>query len=148
MENTNYTIRAYAIVQSTENDILLMDETYRGITFTKFPGGGLEWGEGLAECLTRELAEELGLMHVAFTHFYTTDFFEQSYFDSNTQVLCVYYKLNQKIEKKSIVVNTADKNLMGAKWVPLASLKQADVSFAIDKKVVELLTETRLSLVV
>ena len=29
-----------------------------GIEFTKFPGGGLEFGEGLRECLVREFLEE------------------------------------------------------------------------------------------
>ena len=58
----------------------------------KFPGGGLEWGEGTAACLRREALEELGqpihvraLVHVSQqTHI--------SSFDDNHQVLAVHYE--------------------------------------------------------
>jgi len=144
MENGNhdYTIRVYAIILNEENEVLLMDESYRGIYFTKFPGGGLEWGEGLRDCIVRELDEELGLKNVSLEQFYTTDFFVESYFDTTTQVISVYYKTSIPVSKRSIKLADHDTRLIGSKWVPLGKLSAADVTFPIDKKVVRMLVES------
>lgn len=139
MNNHNYTIRVYAIILNEADEVLLMDESYRGIYFTKFPGGGLEWGEGLRDCINRELEEELGLTKLDLQQFYTTDFFVESYFDTTTQVISVYYKTATPVKKNSIKLMDHDTRLIGSKWVPLAKLSQADVTFPIDKKVVGML---------
>ena len=139
MNDHNYTIRVYAIILNEADEVLLMDESYRGIYFTKFPGGGLEWGEGLRDCINRELEEELGLTKLDLQQFYTTDFFVESYFDTTTQVISVYYKNATPVKKNSIKLMDHDTRLIGSKWVPLAKLSQADVTFPIDKKVVGML---------
>lgn len=134
-----FTIRVYALLVNKEHEILLMNESYRGIEFTKFPGGGLEWGEGLRDCVSRELHEELGLSNIDLQHYYTTDFFIESYFDTTTQVISVYYKTKQPIDKQSITLTKTDTRLLGFKWQALKNLSTRDVSFPIDKKVVEML---------
>jgi ADP-ribose pyrophosphatase YjhB (NUDIX family) len=139
-DNLSYTIRVYAILVNEHNEVLLMDESYRGIEFTKFPGGGLEWGEGILACAERELREELSLENITLEQFYTTDFFVESYFDTTTQVISVYYKCPQPIQKDAVEMTKHDTRLLGMKWVPLAKLTPDDVTFPIDKKVVGMVT--------
>ena len=139
-DNLSYTIRVYAILINEYNEVLLMDESYRGIDFTKFPGGGLEWGEGILDCAKRELSEELSLENIPLAHFYTTDFFVESYFDTTTQVISIYYRSIQPIQKDAVEMTRHDTRLLGMKWVPLAKLTPDDVTFTIDKKVVSMVT--------
>ena len=54
-----FNIRVYGIVVNDRNELLVSDELVKGMQFTKFPGGGLEWGEGTQDCLVREFREEL-----------------------------------------------------------------------------------------
>ena len=57
----NFNIRVYGILINDKKQILVADEYIRGGLYTKFPGGGLEFGEGTRDCLKRELKEELGI---------------------------------------------------------------------------------------
>jgi ADP-ribose pyrophosphatase YjhB (NUDIX family) len=139
---SQFTIRAYALVLNTNNEILLMDESYRGLSFTKFPGGGLEWGEGLLDCVKRELREELGLENINLEQFYFTDFFVESIFDTTTQVISVYFKTTTPIKREDVLLETDDNRITGVKWVPLKELTENDVTFRIDKKVVGMLVNS------
>ena len=49
------------ILINDENQVLVSDEYIRGNYYTKFPGGGLEFGEGTRDCLAREFMEEMNL---------------------------------------------------------------------------------------
>ena len=138
-DRSQYTIRVYAILHNEEDEVLLMQESYRGITFTKFPGGGLEWGEGTKDCIKRELKEELGLKKIKLEQFYTTDFFVNSYFDTNVQVISIYYKAVEPISKSAVKLETKDSRLLGMKWIAASDLKKQHVTFPIDKKVVGML---------
>ncbi len=88
-----FTIRVYGILQNEEGHYLVMDELIKGAHVTKFPGGGLEFGEGTRQCLVRECMEEMQLKVDVKEHFYTTDFFQQSAFDAGKQVISIYYRL-------------------------------------------------------
>jgi 8-oxo-dGTP diphosphatase len=72
------------------------DEIIKGKFYTKFPGGGLEFGEGTRECLQREFKEETGLDVSIGDHLYTTDFFQPSAFHTNHQIISIYYWVNCK----------------------------------------------------
>lgn len=84
-----FNIRVYGI-WIHDNKILVNEELIRGRHIIKFPGGGLEWGEGLTDCLAREWKEELGIDITIKAHFYTTDFFQPSAYD-DSQVISIYY---------------------------------------------------------
>lgn len=87
-------IRVYGLLINEQRQVLVSDEYIRGHYYTKFPGGGLEFGEGLREGLIREFQEELQLNVEVTDHIYTTDFFQRSAFNPNHQILSVYYHVN------------------------------------------------------
>jgi 8-oxo-dGTP pyrophosphatase MutT (NUDIX family) len=87
-----FNIRVYGILE-TEGRVLLLRESYRNKQFIKFPGGGLEFGEGPVDCLCREFKEELDLDLMSWEHFYTTEHYQQSAFRASDQILSIYYKV-------------------------------------------------------
>ena len=87
-----FNVRTYGIWLNESNEVLVSDEKVRGQQVIKFPGGGLEWGEGLIDGLKREWLEELSIDIDISAHFYTTDFFQPSAWD-DSQVISIYYKV-------------------------------------------------------
>ncbi|MEI7471832.1 MAG: NUDIX domain-containing protein [Chitinophagaceae bacterium] len=85
------TVRVYGILLNEKKEVLVSDEYIRGYYFTKFPGGGLELGEGTRDCLQREFMEEMQLSVSVGEHIYTTDFYQQSAFNQAQQILSIYY---------------------------------------------------------
>src|ERR1700712_647975 len=86
-----FTIRVYGILINEKKQLLVSDEFIRGSYYTKFPGGGLEIGEGTRDCLKREFMEEMNLEVAVGDHIYTTDFFQRSAFNHAHQILSIYY---------------------------------------------------------
>ena len=84
-------VRVYGILINSQRQVLVSDEYIRGSYYTKFPGGGLEVGEGTRDCLAREFMEEMGLKVVVGEHIYTTDFYQPSAFNNAHQILSIYY---------------------------------------------------------
>ncbi len=84
-------VRVYGILLNEKKQVLVSDEFIRGAYYTKFPGGGLEIGEGTRDCLKREFKEEMNLEVEIGDHIYTTDFFQQSAFNTAHQILSIYY---------------------------------------------------------
>ena len=125
--------------------MLLCDEVIRGTRVTKFPGGGLEQGEGTRDCLVREFAEETGLQVTSVTHFYTTDFFVASAFDSS-QIISIYYRVdvNGDLDTSTAFAPTEDPALHHIErfwWKPIEGLTTDTVQLPIDRHVVKLLSE-------
>ena len=88
-----FNIRVYGILINEKKQVLVADEYIRGGLYTKFPGGGLEFGEGTRDCLKRELREELGIESEIGNHIYTTDFFQMSAFRPEDQIISIYYRV-------------------------------------------------------
>ena len=86
-----FNIRVYGILINEQKQVLVSDEFIRGNYYTKFPGGGLEFGEGTRECLAREFQEEMNLAVEVGEHIYTTDYFQLSAFIPNHQIISIYY---------------------------------------------------------
>lgn len=86
-----FNIRVYGVLMDENNRILVSDEYIRGNYYTKFPGGGLEFGEGTRDCLKREFREEMDLEVEIGDHLYTTDYFQMSAFNPEHQIISIYY---------------------------------------------------------
>jgi 8-oxo-dGTP diphosphatase len=86
-----FSIRVYGILINEARQVLVSDEYIRGNYFTKFPGGGLEIGEGTRDCLEREFFEEMNLKVKVGSHIYTTDIYQQSAFNPAHQIISIYY---------------------------------------------------------
>jgi 8-oxo-dGTP diphosphatase len=136
-----FNIRIYGIV--IENERVLVTDEYRlGIFMTKFPGGGLKFGEGTLGCLHREFLEELNSEIDIVSHYYTTDFFQATNLLPFTfQLINVYYLV--KVKRPFSFTTTELKNdfkevVDGAqnfRWVPLKDLSEDEFTFPVDRKV-------------
>ena len=141
-----FNVRVYGLLINDEHEVLISDEKEYGTLFSKFPGGGLEYGEGLIDGLKREFMEECN-MEIAITkHFYTTDFFVKALFVEG-QLISVYYivknvhPIELNIKRKPFDFDGVVEPLQAFRWVKLNELKPDDVTFPIDKHVVELLNK-------
>ena len=97
----SFNIRVYGILVNNNKQVLVSDEYIRGNYYTKFPGGGLEFGEGPRDCLKREFKEEMGLDVEIIEHLYTTDFFQMSAFNPEHQIISIYYLVKALEEIKA-----------------------------------------------
>ena len=88
-----FNIRVYGILINDQKQVLVSDEFIRGQYYTKFPGGGLESGEGTRDCLAREFMEEMNLKVSVEEHLYTTDFYQRSAFNPAHQIISIYYRV-------------------------------------------------------
>jgi 8-oxo-dGTP diphosphatase len=143
-----FNVRVYGILVHN-NCILASDEFIKGNTITKFPGGGLEFGEGTRACLQREFLEELNLTIQVAEHFYTTDFYVASSFDTSSQVISIYYFVNAQ-SPLNFKISTSAHNYIkkeGAqsfRWIPLNTISEMDFTLIIDKRVAELLSQKKI----
>lgn len=133
---TRFNIRVYGICINERNEVLVSDESHQNLNFTKFPGGGLEFGEGMIDCLKREFQEELKLEIEVGELFYLTDFFQLSAFSENEQVISVYYLIKADLNSlDQLAKNQVSKEKLH--WVNLSELKEEFLTFPIDKIVVQ-----------
>jgi len=139
-----FNVRVYGLLINSDHQILVSDEEEHGFRFSKFPGGGLEFGEGLIDGLKREFMEECNAEIDVISHFYTTDFFEKSSFN-DSQVISVYYLVKEKAElklqfkTKIYDFDTTGEVLQAFRWVALKDLNINDITFKTDKTVAKLL---------
>lgn len=134
-----FNIRVYGICINENKEILLSDESFKGHEFTKFPGGGLEWGEGTRECLIREFQEEFQLEIEVGELFYLTDFFQASAFSEVDQVISVYYHI--KLPKNTHMLNQTGDKGEHLHWVQLSGFHEDLLTFPIDRHVAKLIRE-------
>lgn len=139
----SFNIRVYGILINSSDEVLLSDERYLGQEFTKFPGGGLQIGEGLKDCLIREFKEELGIQITVGELIYLTDFYQPSALNKKEQIISVYYKVftpNPERIKTSATRYDFPKDVDKTeswRWKNRAELAVEDVTFPIDRVVVQ-----------
>jgi 8-oxo-dGTP diphosphatase len=138
-----FNVRAYFILfDESWTNVLLSDEYIQGKNYTKFPGGGVELGEGITDALHREAMEELGQDIELTGHFYTTEYFVASLFRSEDQMISVYYTAQLKgpqaftAQRMRFQFENSEKSDQAFRWFPLKELTEDEMSFPIDKTVV------------
>ncbi len=141
----HFNVRVYGLIINDKNELLVSDEYCQNQYMTKFPGGGLEYGEGLIEGLKREFIEECEQEVEVLEHFYTTDFYIKSMFRGGGQLLSVYYlcRFREDIKFKCIS-NRYDgippiNDSIAFRWIPIDTLNVDDLSWPVDKHVVALI---------
>ena len=139
-----FNVRVYGILINSLEQVLLSDEEEFGFQFSKFPGGGLEFGEGLIDALKREFVEECNVEVRVIEHFYTTDFFIKSVFNES-QVISIYYlvepvtELELNFKQKSFDFDSEGEIKQAFRWKSISELAISDLTFPTDQRVVELL---------
>lgn len=151
-----FNIRVYGILLNEKQELLVSDEFIRGAYITKFPGGGLEFGEGTRDCLAREFMEEMGLRVEIGEHLYTTDFFQMSAFNPEHQIISIYYKatalepITAPIRTKPFDFDEAQMAMYAQtgetetfRFIPLSELHPDHLTLPIDKVVAEMVRGER-----
>ncbi len=142
MNINKFNIRVYGFLID-DGKVLVTDEFRLGIYMTKFPGGGLHFGEGTIECLKREFLEELGIEIEVLSHYYTTDFFQPTtLLPSEMQLFNIYYLVDAKrpfIFKTTTVRNDipAMEGAQCFRWIKISDLTEEEFTFPIDRFIVE-----------
>ncbi len=141
-----FNIRVYGILINAQQQVLVTDELIRGKEYTKFPGGGMEYGEGTRDCLKREFLEEMNLQVEVGEHLYTTDYFQQSAFHPDHQIVSIYYLVHALEEITTRISTTAfdfdEQQLLlyqqqneteSFRFINLADFSENNVTLPIDK---------------
>lgn len=147
-----FNIRVYGILIGENKQVLVSDELIRGDYITKFPGGGLEFGEGTRDCLKREFMEEMNLEIRVGDHIYTTDYFQMSAFNPAHQIISIYYyahplepikaPLRQKpfdFDEQQLAVYKEKGETETFRFVDWNDFSAASVTLPIDKIVADML---------
>jgi ADP-ribose pyrophosphatase YjhB (NUDIX family) len=136
----NFVIRVYGIIVNENREVLLSDEFQLGMKMIKFPGGGLEFGEGTIDGLKREFKEECNGQEIKkITHFYTTDFFQKALFYENKQLISIYYMaelanpIKFRISNKPFDFQENKNGNQSFRWIKINNLNEAEITFPIDK---------------
>lgn len=130
-----FNVRVYGLMEN-DGKLLIIKEPFAGNIIYKFPGGGLEYGEGLKECLIREFNEELNLEIEVLDHIYTQDYFLASQFDSSEQIIIIYYRV-KALNLSEIKV--LDQDIQDLIWKDLTELSPKDLTLETDQLVVSML---------
>jgi 8-oxo-dGTP diphosphatase len=146
-----FNIRVYGVLMDEHRRILISDEYIRGGFFTKFPGGGLEFGEGTRDCLKREFKEETDLDVEVGDHIYTTDFYQVSAFNNNDQIISIYYwvhgdasQLETKTDRFDFIphqISDPEGEAEVFRWISLDKLDESMMDLPIDKLVVKMIKD-------
>jgi mutator protein MutT len=141
----HFNIRVYGIIINLNNQVLLSDEYFHDTYITKFPGGGLQFGEGPEDCIKREALEEFGQEVKIISHFYTTGFYQKALFYKDHQLISIYYKIRFieeprfRISEKAFDFERINNGSQSFRWISIEQLNEEHLTFPVDRFVVKLL---------
>jgi 8-oxo-dGTP diphosphatase len=151
-----FNLRVYGVLINEKKQVLVSDELIRGAYITKFPGGGLEFGEGTRDCLKREFIEEMNLEVEVGEHIYTTDYFQISAFNPAHQIISIYYlahplgditvPLRSKpfdFDEEQMKVYEATKETETFRFIDWSDFSSEALTLPIDKIVAEIIRASR-----
>ena len=131
----HFNIRVYGIVINENDEVLITDEYLLDQKMTKFPGGGMKFGEGPSDCMKREAVEEFGQKIEIVEHFYTTEFYQKSFFHKDHQLISIYYVIKFK-DNIRLKISTAPFDFPELKngnrsfrWIKIKDLSDEVLSF-------------------
>ncbi len=142
IQQEKFIIRVYGIAIHN-GCILVCDEIWHDTYMTKFPGGGLEFGEGTIDCLKRECMEEFGQNVEVLSHIYTTDFFQPTLFLKDKQLISIYYTMALPSPELIVTLDTRtqfsqkENGSMAFRWMALDSMNPDDLTLPVDRIVAE-----------
>ena len=142
-----FTIRVYGLIINDQNEVLITDEFQLNMKMTKFPGGGLDFGEGTIDCLKREMKEECNQEIEVIRHFYTTDFYQKALFWDDHQLMSIYYlarligPIQFKVSAVSFDFPEMNNGNQSFRWLPADKINPDEFTFPIDKHVALLLKQ-------
>lgn len=148
------TVRVYGVLINDQKQVLVSDEYIRGGLYTKFPGGGLDLGEGTRDCLIREFMEEMNLRVEIGDHIYTTDYYQPSAFLEGQQILSIYYyatalesitvPLRNKpfdFDEEQLKIYEEKKEIETFRFIDWENFNEDTVTLPIDKIVARIIKE-------
>jgi ADP-ribose pyrophosphatase YjhB (NUDIX family) len=139
-----FNIRVYALVVKN-NRLLISEEQHGGFFLRKFPGGGLQFGEGVLQALHRELKEELDADVESASLLCVTEDFVVSFLNDKQQVIGVHYLVDLKQDYSDEFLNNNHLELENGhiqfKWVLIDSLTAEDFTSSVDKSAFEKLKQ-------
>lgn len=151
-----FNVRVYGILINEQQQVLVSDEWIRGEYYTKFPGGGLEFGEGTRDCLKREIKEEMNLEAEIGDHIYTTDYFQLSAFNPGHQIISIYYYVlpNEPItcalrdkpfdfDEGQLIIYQQKNEIETFRFIDWEKFSEEAVTLPIDKIVAKMVKEKR-----
>ena len=130
-----FNIRVYGVAVHQGN-VLVCREPFQGYLVTKFPGGGLEFGEGPEQTLIREMMEETGQSIELLSHLYTTGFFVASLRDPREQLISIYYRMTLPLPEK-LQAMSQDGQPVLFEWLDLNAIAAHDFDLPADRFVAE-----------
>ena len=119
---------AYAIVINEKNQLLVARSGFDGRFL--FPGGGIELGESISDCITRECREETGYHIVAdqSPKYFRETLFHNKLNDYYYHVVGLFF-FGQVVEA-SVVGQIEDvTEIASVEWLDLAGVKEEDWSY-------------------
>jgi 8-oxo-dGTP pyrophosphatase MutT (NUDIX family) len=131
-----FNLRVYGLAVNERSEILLVEEAIRsrgGQRVVKFPGGGVELGEGIREALQREWREETGRELQRAEPLYYNDEFVASFFHAGHQIVCFYYRVWFDWSLP-LIPETGDTEFVAFRWQRLDQLKPEHLSLPTDQQ--------------
>lgn len=131
---SHFNIRVYGL-WVRHGKVLITEEPYGSHMITKFPGGGLELGEGIQDALEREWQEEFYANVTLKSLYYINPMLVPSAFDQS-QVIAIYYLVESDFNE-----NTQQQLAFNYCWVDINTFDTERLSMPIDRLVMQRLKD-------